>query len=69
MRRELDGVYFRIGKENVCFSDLNEQQQDEVMNGRSELWLKSLCKILAKKLREIGDQFDIVARMGNDGEN
>lgn len=63
--RNLDGVYFIIknenGKfENICFSDLTEEQQDEMMEGRSEEWLKSMCKILVKSLREIGDQFDIV---------
>ena len=61
MRRELDGVYFRIGRENICFSDLSEEQQDEVMKERSEEWLKSLCKILAGCLKAIGDQFDIVS--------
>ena len=60
MKRNLDGVYFRIGTENICFSDLTEEQQDEIMFGRSEEWLKSLCKILAKAIREIGDQFDVV---------
>ena len=60
MNRALDGVYFRIGKENICFSDLTEEQQDEVMKNRSEEWLKSLCKILAKTLKDIGDQFDIM---------
>lgn len=39
--RNLDGVYFIIknenGKfENICFSDLTEEQQDEMMEGRSE---------------------------------
>ena len=60
MKRNLDGVYFRIGTENICFSDLTEEQQDEIMSGRNEEWLKSLCKILAKTIREIGDQFDMV---------
>lgn len=60
IRRNLDGGYFRIGTENICFSDLTEEQQDEVMNGRSEEWLKSLCKVLAKRLREVGDIFDII---------
>ena len=64
MNRNLDGVFFRIKRgeqyENVCFSDLTEAEQDEMMDGKSEGWLKSLCKILAKSLYEIGEQFDIV---------
>jgi len=55
MRRNLDGVYFRIGTENICFSDLTEEQQDEIMKDRNEEWLKSMCKILAKTLKDIGD--------------
>ena len=65
VKRGLSGIYFRAkneetGKfENVVFEDLTEKQQDEMMNGRSEEWLKSLSKQLANTLRTIGDQFDI----------
>lgn len=64
IRRELDGVFFRIktenGYENICFSDLTEEQQDEVMDGKNEQWLKSMCKILASCLRDIGDELNMV---------
>lgn len=60
IRRNLDGVYFRIGTDNICFSDLTEEQQDKVMDGRSEEWSKSLCKILARQIRKIGDEFDLI---------
>ena len=41
-RRNLSGIYFRskneeTGKyENVVFEDLSDEEQDEMMNGRSE---------------------------------
>ena len=61
--RELDGVYFRIernGKwQNICFSDLTEEEMDRVMEGRCEEWLRNLCKILGQTMRTIGDQLDI----------
>lgn len=64
IERNLDGVYFRMKRNdkwcNVCFSDMTEEEQDEIMEGRSDEWLKSMCKILAKCVRDIGDQFDIV---------
>ena len=65
MKRNLDGVYFRVKNENgkwdnICFSDLTDEQKDEVMNGRSEEWLKSMCKTLANVIKEIGDQFDLM---------
>lgn len=44
IKRNLDGYYFRIGKENICFSDLTEEQQDQIMETRSEEWLKAMCK-------------------------
>lgn len=62
--RDLDGVYFRLERDgkwhNICFSDLTEKEMDKVMSGRNEAWLRSLCKILGKTLRDIGDQLDLV---------
>ena len=71
MKRNLDGVYFRIKQEdgswgNVCFSDLAEWQREDVMKDKSTEWLKSLCNILANTIREIGDQFDLVCGGEND---
>ena len=64
MNRNLDGVYFRIKRddhyESICFSDLTKDEREEVLNGKSIEWVKSLCYILADSLKEIGDQFDIV---------
>ena len=63
MNRNLDGVYFRINREgkwqNICFSDLTEEEMTEVMSGRTEEWLKSLCVILGKRIHEIGEELDI----------
>ena len=61
--RELDGVYFRVKRDNewknICFSDLTEKEMSEVLDGRCNEWLKDLCKILGNTIRSIGDQFDI----------
>ena len=65
MNRELDGVYFRVKRnneyDNVCFSDMTEEEMKEVLQGRDPEWLRSLCIILGKRLKEIGDYFDIYA--------
>jgi hypothetical protein len=62
--RDLDGVYFRIERDNkwqsICFSDLNEVEMVKVLEGKDEEWLKRLCKILGQTLREVGDHFNIV---------
>ena len=62
--RNLDGIYFRIkrkGKfEAVCFSDLTESEQDEMLTGRTDEWLRNMCKILASTLKKMGDQLGII---------
>ena len=64
MNRNLDGVYFRIKRDekwqNICFSDLTEEEMDEVMEGRPIEWHKSMCRILGKTIKNIGDQLDLV---------
>ena len=63
MNRNLDGVYFRVKRDdewqNICFSDLTDNEMEEVMQNRSDEWLKNMCKILGKTIRNIGDQLDI----------
>ena len=65
MDRNLDGVYFRVKREekydNVCFSDLTEEQMDEVLKDRDKEWLRNMCKILGKTIRKIGDDLGILA--------
>lgn len=65
-KRNLSGIYFRSQLpdgtwDNVVFEDLSEEEQDEKLKDRSEEWIKSLAKQLAKSLRKIGDQFDIMS--------
>lgn len=64
MNRNLDGVYFRVEREgkwcNICFSDLTEKEMDKVMEFKNEAWLRSMCKILGKTIKGIGEAFDIV---------
>ena len=64
MNRHLDGVYFRVKRDNewqdICFSDLTEEERNKMMENRSVKWLQSLCNILANKLKDIGDQFDLM---------
>ena len=64
MKRNLDTVYFRVKRENrwdnVCFSDMTEAERDSVMLGQSEAWLREMCNIMARTLREVGDKLNIV---------
>ena len=64
MDRNLDGYYFRVCRNghwgNVCFSDLTEEQMNDVLKDRSDKWLKSLCVGLGMTLKQIGDVMDLV---------
>lgn len=63
IKRELDGIYFRVkrGKywESICFSDLSDEEMDKVLERHSVEWLKKTCKILGRTIRDIGDSLDI----------
>lgn len=64
MKRNLDGVYFRVNRdgkwENICFTDLTREEQEKMMEGRPETWLRQMIFILADTISEIGEQFDLV---------
>ena len=70
MNRNLDGVYFRIGRNgryaNICFSDMTPEERAVIMEGRSTEWLVSMCEILAKTIREIGDALNIEGEWKNE---
>lgn len=63
LNRNLDGVYFRVKRndefEIVCFSDMTEEEMDKILEGRNKAWLRNMCKILGQTIRRIGDELDI----------
>nr|DAK07329.1 MAG TPA: hypothetical protein [Bacteriophage sp.] len=62
--RNLDGCYFRIRRgekyENLCFSDLTRNEQEELLKDKSPEYIQELAIRLAETLRQIGDQFDLI---------
>lgn len=64
MSRNLDGAYFRVLRDDkwqdICFSDLTEDEMNEVLKNRNEEWLKSLCIHLGNTISKIGDAFDLI---------
>ena len=63
-QRNLDVVYFlmeRDGKRKpVCFSDMTEEEMGFILKDQDETWLRNMCKILGRTIRQIGDQLDLV---------
>ena len=68
--RELDGVYFRVERDgkwqNICFTDLTEEEIGTVVGERPKEWWKSLALILKGVINDIGEQFDIVGGEENE---
>ena len=66
MKRNLDGVFFRVKREEkwqpICFSDLTPSERDMLFEDKerpAEFW-KSIAYHLADRLQVIGDEFDII---------
>ena len=61
--RNLDGIYFRIERDgkwqNLCFSDLTEEEQKEILKDKSPEFVLQIALNMAKRLREIGDQLGL----------
>ncbi len=65
MKRDLDGVYFRVNRggnwQPVCFSDMTHDERDMIIKDRPAEWWKNLAYHLGDVIREIRDEFDIIA--------
>lgn len=65
MKRNLDGIYFRVERDgkfdSICFTDLTDLEMEQVLQERSAEWLRSMCLLLGQTLRTIGEEFDIVS--------
>lgn len=64
MNRNLDGCYFRIERDgkwqNICFTDLTDEEREKVTGERPAEWWKSLAYHLADCLRDFGEVFDVI---------
>lgn len=64
MKRNLDGVYFRVARagawDDVCFSDLTEKEMKSVLKNYEPEQLTRMCVILGQTIHQIGDALDIV---------
>lgn len=62
-RRDLDGIYFRVERDgkwqDICFSDLTEEEMYDIMDSKLEGWLKKMCVILANTLYGVGEELDL----------
>ena len=63
MRRKLDGICVRVKHgityKTLCLSDMTEAEMHEALADKDVDWMEEAIIHLAKKLREVGDLFDI----------
>lgn len=76
MNRNLDGIYFRIKRddkfENICFSDLTKEERETLFSDETKYgikWWKNLSFLLADTIKMIGDTFDIIVREDDEEED
>ena len=66
IKRNLDGSYFRVRRgekyEDLCFTDLTRDEQETVLKDRSPEFIVGLTLHLAKIIRQIGDEFDLIGK-------
>ena len=72
MDRRLDGMYFRVKRDekwcNVCVSDMTDEELEEYLFSRGDIhFMNGVVKHLVHSLRELGDMFDITG--GNPDSN
>ena len=64
MNRNLDGIYFRVKRglkyENICFSDLTDEERDKICEGRSAEWLRAVAYHLADVIKRLGEEFSLI---------
>jgi len=68
MNRKLDGIFIRVGKENICLSDMKEEDRLIWLSGLRQDELVRTVNILANTLKDIGDKFNL-SRMSDDNDD
>lgn len=63
MERNLDGFYVRVRRgekyEDLCFTDLTRDEQEELLKDKSPEFIVGLACHLAEVLRKIGEEFNL----------
>ena len=66
VNRNLGGCFFRVRRgekyEDLCFTDLTRDEQETVLKDRSPEFIVGLTLHLAKIIRQIGDEFDLIGK-------
>ena len=63
VKRDLDGVYFRVQRAglwtNVCWTDLTDEERAQIGSNRPREWWERLAGHLTTTIQDIGNQLDL----------
>ncbi len=66
IKRELDGIYYRVQREgkweSVCLTDMTEEERIECLVKLPKEVLERMCNLLANTMREMADGLNIYLR-------
>lgn len=72
IQRNLDGIYFRVKRddeyESICYSDMTAEERDEIAEKLEEnrtpeeqaAWWRNMANILAERLYDMGEQLGVM---------
>ena len=64
-QRNLSGIYYRSFDKaqdkwvNICFEELSETEQDNIINNYTDVRKANLIKLLAETINRIGNELDL----------
>lgn len=61
MRRELSGIYFRIGSENIDWLDTSPDQRKEILKTKSDAFIRNLILGLSRGYDEMRESVHLPA--------
>ena len=68
--RDMDGVYFRVKRDGefkaICWSDLIDDERDQMGEGRPLEWWRNMALIMTRQLRWVADELDLSMEVCDD---
>ena len=60
MKRNLSGIFFRSGSDNIVFEELSNKEKKIILSNKSREWIEDLAIQLSNIISRLGDELDVV---------
>ena len=60
MKRNLSGIFFRSGSDNIVFEELSNKEKKIILSNKSREWIEDLAIQLSNTISRLGDELDVV---------